>query len=219
MVDVTIVIIDRNLKKEEYHRLSSKVSTEKQMRIERFHHFEDAQRTLLGDMLSRMLIGEKCKLSNDNISFGINIFGKPYAKHIPDLYFNLSHSGNFVVCAIGNCRVGIDVEEIKPIDLTIAKHFFTQAETRYILKHSKKERLNVFFRIWTMKEAFVKCQGRGLSIPLNSFSVLDSDTDLAFDRIFENSTAVCYVCSAQKVRPDFTYLTIDDLMDRLRNFF
>lgn len=62
----------------------------------------------------------------DQIVFQTEGNGKPVVRHIPSFHFNLSHSGDWVVCAIDDAPVGIDIEEIKPIDLAIAKRFFQQ---------------------------------------------------------------------------------------------
>lgn len=62
----------------------------------------------------------------------VNEFGKPFIMGKPRVQFNLSHAENYIVCAISDEPVGIDVEIMKPIDLEIAERFFTSDETEYI---------------------------------------------------------------------------------------
>ncbi len=93
--------------------------------------------------------------------------GKLYLKENNGLYVNLSHSGNYAVCAVHTKPVGVDIQQCRKCDSKLAERFFTPSETTAINCGSVS-----FFEIWTKKESFVKAVGRGLTIPLNSFSVL-----------------------------------------------
>ena len=99
--------------------------------------------------------------------------GKLYLTQNKDLYVNLSHSGGYAVCAVHNKDVGIDIQHLRECDMNLAKRFFTAEETEYI--NCSADKNNAFFEVWTKKESFVKAIGTGLTIPLDSFSVL-SDT-------------------------------------------
>jgi 4'-phosphopantetheinyl transferase len=77
--------------------------------------------------------------------------------------------------------VGIDVEEIKPIDFDIAKRFFSSNEHRQFLQQPEDKKLAFFYDIWTMKEAVIKAEGKGLSIPLDSFTVLAQEGRIALE--------------------------------------
>lgn len=101
--------------------------------------------------------------------------GKPYYKELPQFYFNLSHSGHYAAAVFGDTPVGIDIEEKKPdkMRLSIAKRFFHEREYT-LLKNTedKKEQTELFYRIWTLKESFVKAAGEGMSISFSSFCTL-----------------------------------------------
>lgn len=100
--------------------------------------------------------------------------GKLYLTQNKDLYVNLSHSGGYAVCAVHNKDVGIDIQHLRECDMNLAKRFFTAEETEYI--NCSADKNNAFFEVWTKKESFVKAIGTGLTIPLNSFSVLSDTT-------------------------------------------
>jgi 4'-phosphopantetheinyl transferase len=96
--------------------------------------------------------------------------GKPTLAGHPDFYFNISHSGEYVVMAYGSVPVGVDVEQLRDKENRVAKRCFTKEEFSYISQTGDKcgER---FFEIWTMKESYLKLTGQGISVPLNSFLV------------------------------------------------
>lgn len=103
----------------------------------------------------------------------MNEFEKPFYKEYPEIHFSLSHSGVMAMCAISDRPVGCDVEKIRERDLDIAKRFFTSEEYDLIKSQQTDElQTKMFFRIWTLKESFVKCIGTGLSTPLNEFSII-----------------------------------------------
>lgn len=94
--------------------------------------------------------------------------GKPYLKDYPSLQFNLSHSGDYAVCAITqNAPLGIDIEccsdPLSPARnfLSIAKRFFAPDEYKKILEAKNRE--SYFLTLWTRKEAYLKLLGKGLS--------------------------------------------------------
>ena len=85
-------------------------------------------------------------------------------------YTNLSHSGDYVVLAVGGTPVGIDVEHKNDKDFKVTKRMFTETEQSYILNGADIESSQQRFRdIWTINEAFLKCLGIGISVPLNTF--------------------------------------------------
>ena len=213
MIKVLFLIVDRDLEEKEYLNLLQAASLEKQDKIKKFRYFADRQRSLLGDVLVKTLIQEKTNLDIDEIFFATNVYGKPFCVNVPQLQFNISHAGRYVTCAVDEHPIGIDVELIKPIDFKIVKRFFSDDEKAYIFTQPEEKRLLCFYQIWTMKESYIKYDGRGLNIPLQSFSVLSpSRTDIVFHQIFSNHEAICNVCTTQQNKPDYEILTIKDII-------
>lgn len=161
-----------DISEEMFDRLCLLIDIEKKCRIEKFLQKKDKLRTLIAEILLRTIIIEKLSISNKHIIFGKNQYGKPYLAGHPNFQFNISHSGDFVVCAIDSEPIGIDTEQIKSIEYEeIAKRFFSASEFDYITKGDIGNQLSKFYEIWTLKESYVKCCGKGLSMPLNSFSI------------------------------------------------
>lgn len=165
---IYIVKIEQ-IQKHIFEELLSYISLDEQEKIKRFRRYEDALRGLTSKMLLRFIIVSLLGKQNKNIHFDKNDYGKPFLVGTNDFHFNLSHSGDWVVCAVDNLPVGIDVERIHDVDLNLSKRFFSEDEHNYLLSLESKRR-EAFFELWTLKESYIKADGRGLSIPLNSFS-------------------------------------------------
>lgn len=97
--------------------------------------------------------------------------GKPYLEGVENFYFNLSHSGDYVVCAVGEKPVGVDIQEYRKGTERIPERFFLQEETEDIERIDGTERQERFFRYWTAKEAYGKLTGKGLAQGFDSFKV------------------------------------------------
>jgi 4'-phosphopantetheinyl transferase len=161
-----------DISEENMQKLCLLIADENRQRIARFFHKQDKIRTLIGEILIRKIITEQLGIRNDEIVFAKNSYGKPYLQNCRQFYFNISHSEDFMACAIDNQPVGIDVEQVKHIDdyRRIAERYFTESELAYITK-TGCDNLGRFYEIWTAKESYIKCRGKGLSIPLKSFSI------------------------------------------------
>lgn len=89
--------------------------------------------------------------------------GKPYFPHYPHLHFNLSHSEDFLLCALSDQPVGVDIEVIRPRRTGLPRYCFTPME------FARFEALGgdwaAFYTLWTLKEAWCKCLGQELGHP------------------------------------------------------
>lgn len=93
--------------------------------------------------------------------------GKPYFRDYP-FYFNISHSGDYVLCVISEEEVGADIQKIQPVDTAkLAGRFFAKEECRMLEQcGSDGKRQSLFFELWTKKEAFGKLTGQGVAAVL-----------------------------------------------------
>lgn len=98
------------------------------------------------------------------------LWDKPRLISPKGVYFNLSHSGGWTVVAVSDGEVGVDIQQVKPVALRLAKRFFTEEERR-LTEEAGDGATELFYRFWTVKEAYLKALGTGLNRPLNSFSV------------------------------------------------
>jgi 4'-phosphopantetheinyl transferase len=168
--------INNEVDKKLYEKALSYIPENKQKRIKRFLKYEDSLRTLIAEVLIRKIIMQELKIPNGEIFFKINNYGKPYLKDWDEFHFNKP--------------VGIDVERIKDLNIKIADRFFSKEEVEDLYKIKKSERLKYFFDLWTLKESYIKADGRGLNIPLNSFSFRVIDNEIIFNT--QNNLKNCF---------------------------
>jgi 4'-phosphopantetheinyl transferase len=154
-------------------RLESTLSADEAQRAVRFRFEKDricytAAHGALRDILSRYL---KCETGE--LRFDTNEYGKPSVRG-HTLEFNLSHSGDVALIGVSKAhKVGVDVERIRSeIEFEgLAKRFFSANEVDELMSVPPEQRAVAFFNCWTRKEAYIKAQGLGLSLPLESFDV------------------------------------------------
>jgi len=154
-----------------YHeRIYPYLNSQRRERIDSFLHVEDALRSLSGEWLTKLVLSEKLHLNLFDINFEYAKKGKPFYNTPSGLHFNISHSEDWAVCAFSAMSVGVDIEIIKPIDLSIAKDCFTQTEFETLSQLAdESEKLNYFYNIWTIKESYLKAIGSGFSKAPDSF--------------------------------------------------
>ncbi|WP_179088217.1 4'-phosphopantetheinyl transferase family protein [Paenibacillus odorifer] len=105
-------------------------------------------------------------------------FGKPHLNGGHGVQFNISHSGDWVCCAVSPDVVGVDIQVVHELDLEISQRFFMEEEHAFILSgEDPVSRTSKFFDIWSCKEAYIKMLGYGLNKPLNSFEIRPSMED------------------------------------------
>jgi 4'-phosphopantetheinyl transferase len=157
-------------------RLSRILSDDERRRAARFHFERDRSRFIVTRAYLRILIGHYLQKAPSEIKFSYGPNGKPFlaGEGAVDLRFNLSHSHGLAVYAVTNGReIGVDLEyNSENMDIeAIAERFFSAQEIAALKSLPDHEKSKAFFACWTRKEAYIKAQGKGLSVLLNSFSV------------------------------------------------
>jgi len=152
---------------ERWEELFARLPGTMQVVNHRYKRWQDRHTHLFGRLLllqGLRLLGDSCQLS----SIQYTGHGKPYFDTGPR--FNISHSGNCVICVISeNMEVGIDTENIRELEYD---HFFKlfSAEEWQLISDSSNP-LHTFYKFWTIKESVIKAEGSGLSIPLKKIRI------------------------------------------------
>lgn len=182
MVSVYALRLDVALSEAALQLLLNQTAKEKRERIQKFYRRGDALRCLFADLLIRYILIQQHGLKQEEIAFSYSSYGKPSIIGYSNIYFNVAHSGEWVVCAVAEKAVGIDVEAVRSIDLEIADTYFSKEEKQQLFSLSSQEQLPFFYKLWTLKESYIKMKGKGLSIPLDAFTIfIDGQGNIKID--------------------------------------
>lgn len=164
-----------------FKKLSSSVPREYFLKADTFLKIEDKVRSLCGIILTAHALKQNYDIDFFSSVIKTNAFGKPYlSEYGGNYYFNIAHAGNCIVCAVDINEIGVDVEKEEAIDLAICDQFFSKEESLYVNSQpTQSGKMNAFFKLWVLKESYIKAKGEGLSIALNSFSFnISSNNDI-----------------------------------------
>lgn len=154
----------------------------------------EARKQSLGAGLLLGYILKQYGLDAEDVKHGWN--GKP---EIEGICFNLSHSKNMVICAAAHKLVGCDIEQISKAPEKVANRFFCESEIKYLNELSEEKRKQEFYRLWTMKESYIKMTGEGMRLPLDKFEVnFGEDTQIYREGKKQN----CFVKEYQLCQED-----------------
>jgi 4'-phosphopantetheinyl transferase len=181
-----------------------------------FYRFDRDKRLSAGAylLLKKLLSLENIK----NPAFKTGKYDKPYISNHEDIHFNLSHSGNMVLCAISDMEVGADIEYVDAgIDLNIAKLYFYNSEYENIMDSTNPA--DEFFRYWVLKESYMKYTGLGMNLSLDSFEILIEDK-ISLKNNYENLTFNLFEIEDYKIAvaghfdaTDLVEVNVDELYD------
>lgn len=227
MISLAAVEFGSELSDQCYAAFFDLSSPNRQRQATRFFRREDACRGIIGEALARYGIALREKALPHSIVFTHNDYGKPIVDMPRNTQFNISHSKSWVVCAVDNGPVGIDLEHMHNTDMSIAKRFFHPDEYAEMIRLPDNLRRERFFDLWTLKESYVKALGRGLSCRLNGFAmILERDgitmrTEenlpvMNFKRYNFGPDYKCALCALHNDFPDkIELLTPEDLLEKL----
>lgn len=165
------------------------LSPEERYRHDRFHFERDRRDFAVAHALLRRCLSECGDRPPNGWTFTTGKNGKPLLAHEDalrtHLTFNLSHTTGLVACAVGhNVELGVDVERVagRSDMMALSERFFASIEASALRGLDEFERPARFIETWTLKEAFTKAIGEGLSCPLDTFSfILGDEGSLCFE--------------------------------------
>ncbi len=227
MISVFGIKIDRSMDQITFSKLLENVSEEKKERVGKYRKYEDKIRCMLGDLVVRYVLYSEYKLKMHDMEFVNNDFGKPMLKSYDNIHFSISHSGEWVMCAFDDSPIGIDIEIYGNNDSGIVKRYFHEKEFEEFMEKDESEKTSFFYKLWTAKESYIKMVGKGLSIPLDSFSVLgeivtlENSADNINDKLYlksfnlDDNHMVTLCTNKIEFNKDVKILSINELL----NFF
>ena len=212
-----------------FQSLYQTVSKKRQDKIDRLKFPKDKRLSLAAEVLLKKALAQN-GIHEYEIETAEN--GKPYLKGEESVYFNLSHSEERVMCVISDREVGCDVEQVRETDYKVAKHFFTTKEYEQIERcgegeengmsaATEAEKMDRFFRLWTLKESFMKAVGLGMKLSLKDFYFMIEEEQI---RVYQNVNREQYYFREYNLKDGYRYAvcslepTIGDIVELKLSF-
>ena len=148
--------------------------------IRKFRFAEDQYRSMYGRLLLKQALVEN-NIPLDSINnFSIDQYKRPHLINEHNFDFNISHSGDIVLCLVDTNanRIGVDIEEKKKINTTDYLTLWRSDEVKYLDAVADENQLDRFYQLWTQKEAVIKADGRGMTLPFNEIKI-DQNSKIA----------------------------------------
>lgn len=167
----------------------SRLTDQERVRARRFRKDTSRNQHIVGRGMTRLLLSRTIEppLRPDEIELGFSPHGKPFviAPAAAARPFNVAHTDGMVLfaaradhaAATQRSSIGVDVERLsRKTDTAIAERYFSAPEIEYVFDHADGDsRLHAFLKVWTLKEAFIKAVGTGLTMPLGDFAFSQLD--------------------------------------------
>ncbi len=176
MENVNLYIVNIDLARKHRSFLLKNINEEQKQIASSFKQEADQDRSIISSYLKNVLSKETLSINNN---------GKPFFENGP--YFNISHSGHYIVMAVSASEVGIDIEENKNRDMSSLTRIFNEAEAKVIKEHQD------FYYLWCAKESLIKCMGSTIgtvkeipSLPLNGLKTFKGKDYQCHAFIFDN---------------------------------
>jgi|SRR6185295_14495401 len=170
--DAHVWIFSTDASMDECAEFRELLSPEEKARADRFVFDSDRVRFTASHGLLRVQLGAYCGRRPEDLVFGVGSHGKPLLiEPAAPVQFNLSHSGSRAALVVtANIRCGVDIEKLRAevSDRAVAERFFCRRENEWLQSLPATQRTRGFFRLWAVKEAILKADGKGMSIPLAS---------------------------------------------------
>ena len=153
---------------------------------------DDRKRSVIAFVLLKIALRDEYDII-DIPEFVYNDFGKPSIPNLP-IHFSLSHCKDAVACAVYNNNIGIDIESVVPYNPDIAHRVCTENELEKLQQSEHKD--IDFIKLWTMKEAVSKYEGKGVSLP---FSQIKMSEYSIFTKLSENAKYALSTCNLTEI--------------------
>jgi len=172
-IHVWKIIISENIPA--INNMQALLSDDELKRAGRYHQQNDRERFIISRGALRVLLGRYLNLDARAIVFKAGVDKKPFVQNAAEtnIHYNTTHSGNYVLIAVGQTPVGIDIENQEPMFQYqgILTHSFSEPEITYI--EQAENPLKTFYTLWTRKEALLKATGKGIDDDMKRIPSID----------------------------------------------
>lgn len=159
--EIYLVKVNSPIDENTFQYLLKFVQTEKQERILKQKIKQSSDNMLIGEILAKAVIKKTFGIDIAKQEFAYTEYGKPYLLNFPNVHFNISHSGEYVACAVSDKPIGVDIQKIGKYNSDVAKRVCNEKELVQI--ENSLNKASEFIKLWTQKEAVLKMHGTGIA--------------------------------------------------------
>lgn len=160
------------------------LSSDELAQCEQMLNPQQCREYVLNRAMLRSVLSIYSEMPPASLQFKVNDFGKPELLQGPEgLHFNTAYSAGVSICAVAANEVGVDIESHPDSAgmLAAAEDYLSKTELAALRAQPEEQQLQQFFQYWTLKEAWLKARGEGLSVSLQNFSVLLDNQGIGFE--------------------------------------
>ncbi len=174
--EIYLWLVNLKLEKKSIEYLERTLNSDEIEKSNKFHFEKDRNSFIVARGSLRIILSKYFFVTPQEILFNYNEYGKPFLDYpkTKNINFNLSHSKDLALVGVTKYgKIGVDIEHLNREIVTkdIVKNYFSKNEIVELFDLPADKQLKGFFSCWTRKEAYIKAEGKGLSIPLDSFDV------------------------------------------------
>lgn len=192
------------------------LSSAEKLRYDQYHP-KAARLFLISRVLVKTVLADKLGISPHQVNIQLHPNGKPFVQGSKAVYFNLTHSADVIILTVTEAgEIGVDIEQVdREFEWMRVDSVLAASEIEWIKENELTDPFSVyqrFFQIWTLKEAYIKCTGEGMSRHLKKLNFhvlpehiqfLDSTNDARkteeyyFESYIYNSHFIFSICLQQ----------------------
>lgn len=154
--------------------LISLLDSNRRDKIHRIKNEAERNRSIYAGLLLRYAFLKEGRTQSEwsQITITTGQYGKPELTGYGEFHYSLSHSGEWVICAVDNRPIGVDIQQMRPYRIQLAKRFYHEKEYEYLcnITDENLRKMN-FYQMWAAKESYAKLTGRGIGAGINKYLV------------------------------------------------
>lgn len=203
-----------NISIEECNKATCLLFSDRKDKYNNYRKNEDKKRCIVAVAVLDYILLKHFGVKDEGWHYSSN--GKPSLVQNPNIKFSISHSGKWVLVAVGNCNVGIDVEEHHNNMNYLFEYVLSKNERIIAEQLSERDADDYFVRVWTAKEAYTKMIGIGLLKKFKELDIVYKRNNITIEDMGKKIKS-CYI-EQKKLKDDYWYtICLDEDVVFLKN--
>jgi 4'-phosphopantetheinyl transferase len=202
-----------NIDVKEVLSLIERMPPQRAIQAQKYIHLKDRLICVLSFLLLEYGLKEAGISREEGLHFTYGRYEKPYLKE-GNIFFNISHTEDKIICCIADNECGADIEKIKPLKEDLIRRVCSDEEINMLLESKNKEEL--FTKLWTMKESYIKYKGASIGMDLKKIRIL-IQKESVFVQSSKYGQYIISVSSSSKKALAYKNISLKELLNQNDN--